>query len=158
MTSSIGNESAPIQLAQCRFPGLAISNAKILIYFSNKIHRKQFFQTALGNCYGLKLPKCWLQFNKIIECVICYKFRQSFVPCWADRVFVSRQPSVVGVSWHACVSAPVTTRHCACRTPSRDAAMRSSPHQLLMMVAAWMPGAAGGSVSYSRCSHRPECR
>jgi len=29
----IGNESAPIQLAQCRFPGLSISNAKILIYF-----------------------------------------------------------------------------------------------------------------------------
>jgi len=28
-----GNESAPIQLAQCRFPGLAISSAKILIYF-----------------------------------------------------------------------------------------------------------------------------
>ena len=28
-----GNESVPIQLAQCRFPGLAISNAKILIYF-----------------------------------------------------------------------------------------------------------------------------
>jgi len=26
---SIGNESAPIQLALCRFPGLAISNAKI---------------------------------------------------------------------------------------------------------------------------------
>jgi len=25
----IGNESAPIQLAQCWFPGLAISNAKI---------------------------------------------------------------------------------------------------------------------------------
>jgi len=27
----IGNKSVPIQLAQCRFPGLAISNAKILI-------------------------------------------------------------------------------------------------------------------------------
>jgi len=27
--SSIRNESVPIQLAQCRFPGLAISNAKI---------------------------------------------------------------------------------------------------------------------------------
>jgi len=26
-------ESAPIQLAQCRLPGLAISNAKISIYF-----------------------------------------------------------------------------------------------------------------------------
>jgi len=33
----IGNESVLIQLAQCRFPGLAISNAKILINFSNKI-------------------------------------------------------------------------------------------------------------------------
>jgi len=27
--SAIGNESAPKQLAQCRFPGLAISNVKI---------------------------------------------------------------------------------------------------------------------------------
>jgi len=31
----IGNESVPIQLAQCRFPGLAISNANMLIHFSN---------------------------------------------------------------------------------------------------------------------------
>ena len=23
--------------------------------------RKRFYQTALGNCYGLKSPKCWLQ-------------------------------------------------------------------------------------------------
>jgi len=29
----IGNESAPIHLAQCRFPGLAIPDAKILILF-----------------------------------------------------------------------------------------------------------------------------
>jgi len=28
---TIGNESVPIQLAQVRFPGLAISNAKIII-------------------------------------------------------------------------------------------------------------------------------
>ena len=34
--SAIGNDSAPIQLAQCRFPGLAISNVKILIYFQIK--------------------------------------------------------------------------------------------------------------------------
>jgi len=34
----IGNENVPIQLAQCWFPGLTISNAKILIYFSNKIY------------------------------------------------------------------------------------------------------------------------
>jgi len=40
----IGNESAPIQLAQCRFPGLAISNAKVLIYFSNKIYGRNFIK------------------------------------------------------------------------------------------------------------------
>jgi len=28
-TEGIGNESVPIQLAQCRFPGLVISNARI---------------------------------------------------------------------------------------------------------------------------------
>jgi len=39
-----GNENAPIQLAQCRFPGLAISNAKILIYFSNKIYGSNFIK------------------------------------------------------------------------------------------------------------------
>jgi len=33
------------ELAQCWFLGLAISKL-----------RKQFYQTALGNCYGLKLP------------------------------------------------------------------------------------------------------
>jgi len=40
----IGNESAPIQLAQCRFSGLVISNAKILIHFSNKIYESNFIK------------------------------------------------------------------------------------------------------------------
>jgi len=44
----IVNESAPIQLAQCRFPGMAISNAKILIYFSYRIYDSNFYRTALG--------------------------------------------------------------------------------------------------------------
>jgi len=35
---AIGNESVPIQLTQCRFPGLAISNGKKSMYFSNKIY------------------------------------------------------------------------------------------------------------------------
>jgi len=61
--SSVGNKCVPIQLAQCRFPWLTISNAEILIYFSNKKTRKQFYQTALRNSYGLKLPKCWLEFK-----------------------------------------------------------------------------------------------
>jgi len=50
----IENESVPIQLTQCRFVGLAISIAKILIYFSNKIYGSNFYQTAPGNRYGLK--------------------------------------------------------------------------------------------------------
>jgi len=43
------NENVPIHLAQCWFLGLAIFSAKIW---------KQFFLTALGNCYGLELAKC----------------------------------------------------------------------------------------------------
>ena len=39
------NESALIQLAQGRFPGLAISSVKILIYFSNQIHGSDFINT-----------------------------------------------------------------------------------------------------------------
>jgi len=42
--------------------------------------RKQFYQTALGNCYDLKLQKCWLQFKKKKYCVIRYNFRHTFVP------------------------------------------------------------------------------
>ena len=40
VSMAIGNESAPIQLAQFRLPGqgLTVTNAEILIYFSNKIH------------------------------------------------------------------------------------------------------------------------
>jgi len=45
LDSQIGNESVPIQLAQCRFRGLAISDVKILIYFSNKIYGSNFIST-----------------------------------------------------------------------------------------------------------------
>ena len=40
----MGNESVPMQLAQCWFPGLAISNAKILIFFSNKMYGSSFIK------------------------------------------------------------------------------------------------------------------
>jgi len=40
----VGNESALIQLAQFRFPVLAISNAKILVYFSNKIYENNLIK------------------------------------------------------------------------------------------------------------------
>jgi len=43
-----GNESVPTQLAQCRFPGLAISNAKIYVYFSHKIYGSNFIKQHSG--------------------------------------------------------------------------------------------------------------
>jgi len=78
LARSIGNESVPIQLAQCRFPGLAISNAKIFYYiFSNKISGSNFIKRHSKT--GLKLPKCWLQFEKKIDRVIYYNFRHTVV-------------------------------------------------------------------------------
>ena len=40
---SYRNENVLIQLAQCWFLGLAISKAKILVYFSKKIYGSNFF-------------------------------------------------------------------------------------------------------------------
>ena len=43
--NTIGNKNVPIQLAQCWFSGLAISNAKIQIYiFSTKIYGSNFIK------------------------------------------------------------------------------------------------------------------
>jgi len=52
------NESVPIQLAQCWFPGLAISSAKISVYFSNKIYWSYLVKQRSETVCGLKLPKC----------------------------------------------------------------------------------------------------
>jgi len=53
----IGNESAPIQLAQCWFPGLAISNAKILIHFSNKNYGSNFFSNSTRKLLWFEIAK-----------------------------------------------------------------------------------------------------
>ena len=51
-----GNESVPIQLAQCWFP---FPMPKYEYIFQIKSYvRKHFYRTALGNCYGLKLARC----------------------------------------------------------------------------------------------------
>ena len=39
-----GNKSVPIQLAQCRFYGLAVSNAKMLRHFQLKIYGSNFIK------------------------------------------------------------------------------------------------------------------
>jgi len=41
---AVWNESVPIQMAQCRFRLLAISDAKILMYFSDKVHGSNFIK------------------------------------------------------------------------------------------------------------------
>jgi len=57
----IGNESAPIQLAQCRFPGLSISNAKIIIYFKIK-----YATAILSNSTREML---WFEITKMLTAV-----------------------------------------------------------------------------------------
>ena len=57
----MGNESVPTQLAQCRFPGLAISNAKILIYFS-----KKYREAILPNSTRKLL---WFEITKMLTAV-----------------------------------------------------------------------------------------
>ena len=44
MTLNIGSESVPIQLAECWFPGLAISSAEIRMRFSNETHESNFIR------------------------------------------------------------------------------------------------------------------
>ena len=58
---SIGNESVPIQLAQCRFPGLAVSNAKISIY----IFQTKRAETILSNSTRKLL---WFEYYQIDDC------------------------------------------------------------------------------------------
>jgi len=74
----IGNASAPTQLAQCRFPGLAISSAQILMYFSKILYGstliKQYSETVMVRNY--QNADCSLR--KKFYCVIYYNFRHTF--------------------------------------------------------------------------------
>jgi len=77
----IGNESVPIQLAQCRFSGLAISSAKILILFSNKIYTEAILSDSTRILLWFDITKntdCSLR--KKFYCVIYYNFWHTFVP------------------------------------------------------------------------------
>ena len=46
-----------MQLAQCRFPGLVISNAEILIYFSNKIYTEATFSNSTRKLLWFEISK-----------------------------------------------------------------------------------------------------
>jgi len=80
-TEPTANESVPIQLAQCWFPALAISSAKIYIYFSNKI--------CGSNCIKQCRKLLWFEITKMLIAawkinLLCYLwyFRHTFVPYW----------------------------------------------------------------------------
>jgi len=68
----IGNESVPIQLTQCRFPGLAISNTKILIY----IFQIKYTETILSNSTR-KLV--WFEITKMMIACSLIKNIVSFI-------------------------------------------------------------------------------
>jgi len=79
-TLTIGNESAPIQLAQCRFPGMAIFNDKILIYFSNKIYGSNVIKDHLETVMVWNYQNADCNLRQKNYCVTCYNFRHTFVP------------------------------------------------------------------------------
>ena len=55
--------------------------------FPNKNIRKVFYQTALGNCYGLKLRKCWSQLKN--------EFIVSFIIIFGTFSFLRTKSAVV---------------------------------------------------------------
>jgi len=56
--------------------------------------RKRFYQTALGNCYGIKLPKCWLQSkNNFIVLLVIIFGTSAF--SWARLHFSQPNPTDV---------------------------------------------------------------
>jgi len=77
---SIGNESVPIQLAQCSFPALAISTAKHKYTYQIKYTRKQLYRTARGNCF------VWIEITKIHNAVF-FKFIVSFIRIFGTLSF-----------------------------------------------------------------------
>jgi len=55
----MGNESVPIQLTQCRFPGQAISNVKMLMFF----FQIKYTEAILSN----STPKLlWFEITKML--------------------------------------------------------------------------------------------
>ena len=75
-----GNESVLIQLAQCRFPRLAISNSEILVYFSNKMYRSNFIKQHSETVVVWNYQNADCSLRKKCYCVIYYNFRHTFIP------------------------------------------------------------------------------
>ena len=70
----------PIQLAQCRFPGLAISNTEISVYFSNKTYVSNFIKQHSETVTVWNYQNADCSLRKKLLCVIYYNFRHNFAP------------------------------------------------------------------------------
>jgi len=115
---------APIQLAQCRFPGLIISNAiaNILIYFSNKIYESNFIKQHSESIVVLNYQTAFCILSKEIYCVICFIFRHTFVHSSFSKI------SMVWSSMACCTRIHITFIYLLWADVScgRDAAQRLS--------------------------------
>ena len=76
----IGYESAPIH--QCRFPGLAISSAKALIYFLYKIYGSTFIKQHTETVMVWNYRKAGCSLRKKFYSVIYYHFWHTVVSYW----------------------------------------------------------------------------
>jgi len=56
-TASIGNDSVPIQLVQCRFPGLAISNAKMYKYIFQVKYTEANSSNSIRKLFWFEITK-----------------------------------------------------------------------------------------------------
>jgi len=77
---TIENESVPIQLAQCWFPGLAISNAEIQINF----FRIEYTEAVLSNSTRKLL---WFEITKMLIAILNNKFVVLFVIIFSTLLF-----------------------------------------------------------------------
>jgi len=66
VAENIGNESAPIQLTQCRFPALAISNAKISIYIFRIEHTEAILANSTRKLLWFEITTLLMAFKKKI--------------------------------------------------------------------------------------------
>ena len=93
---AIGNESEPIQLAQCCFPGLAISNAKIfLILFLIYIFLLIYTEAILSDSTRKPL---WFEITKMLNAVLKNKRIVSFIIIFGTLSFPMAWSSCSGVT------------------------------------------------------------
>jgi len=88
-----------MQLAQCRFPGLVITNAKILIYFfSNTIHGSNFINQHSETVMVWIYHSADCSLRKKRYCVVYYNLRHTFVPYKKHKTFLHLRRDAVSRS------------------------------------------------------------